>query len=120
MRPAYSFTVAPGSYAVRQVVPAGWVGTAPAGGVHSIVAADGQTYAGRDFGSGLADAPPVATLLSAPNVTQFGGSAYYYTVHYGYAVFVDYQTIVNGHDTTVTGPNGFSAPSTLANLSLSG
>jgi subtilisin-like proprotein convertase family protein len=117
---AYSFTVAPGSYSVRQVLPAGWVGTTPAGGAHAVTAVDGQTYSGRDFGSGLADAPPVATLVSAPNVTAFGGSAYYYSVRYGDAVYVDYQSIVAGRDTQVTGPGGFSAQGTLANLSLSG
>jgi len=102
------------------VLPPGWVGTAPAGGAHAITAVDGQTYSGRDFGSGLADAPPVATLVSAPNVTTYGGASYYYSVRYGDAVSVDYTSIANGHDTEVTGPGGFVAQSTLANLGLYG
>ena len=116
---AYSFTVAPGSYSVRQVLPGGWVGTTPAGGNYAVSAVDGQTYSGRDFGSGLASAPPVATLVSAPDVTAFGGAYYYYSVRYGDAVYVDYQSIVNGHDTQVSGPNGYVQQGNLANLTES-
>jgi subtilisin family serine protease len=41
----------PGTYTVRQVVPSGWVGTAPGAGSYTVTLADGQDLAGNDFGS---------------------------------------------------------------------
>jgi hypothetical protein len=67
-----------------------------------------------------ADPPPVATLVSAPDVKAFGGVYYYYQVRYADNVGVDYQTIVAGNDTAVTGPDGYSQLGTLANLAESG
>ena len=52
---AYRFGgLAPRTYAVRQVLPAGWTGSAPAAGHHAVTLVDGQNYAGRDFGSRIA------------------------------------------------------------------
>ena len=49
---AYSFDqVASGTYTVREVMPAGWVSTAPAAGYHTVQVLDADSYAGRDFGS---------------------------------------------------------------------
>ena len=46
----YSFSVAGGSYTVRQVAQAGYQ-TAPASGAYAVTVADGDTAAGRDFGN---------------------------------------------------------------------
>jgi hypothetical protein len=47
----YSFSVAGGSYTVRQVAQAGYHQTAPASGAYAVTVADGDTAAGRDFGN---------------------------------------------------------------------
>ena len=48
----YTFSpVAAGSYAIREVVPAGWSQTSPASGVHVVDLAAGQAVTGRDFGN---------------------------------------------------------------------
>lgn len=115
---AYSFTVpAPATYNVRQVIPTGWVGTAPAGGVHSVSAVDAQAYAARDFGSRIIDTtPPTATLTEALNVTTSGGTNYFFKVTYADNIGVDFNSIVAGNDVEVTGPGAYSRLSTLASL----
>jgi subtilisin-like proprotein convertase family protein len=51
---SYAFPrLSPGQYVVRQVVPPGWAGTAPAAGYHVVDFVDGQAFGGRDFGSRL-------------------------------------------------------------------
>jgi subtilisin family serine protease len=105
-----------GTYAVRQVVPSGWVGTAPA--AYTVQIADGQEVADRDFGSRPVPVnPPTATLTEAPTVTSAyaGGTYYYFKVTYADDVAVDYRTI-DGGDVLVTGPGGYSQPGTLVNL----
>jgi len=57
----YAFAgLAPGNYAVRQVLPAGWVQTSPAAGSHAVQFAEGQGLAGNDFGSRVAQTVVVA------------------------------------------------------------
>jgi subtilisin family serine protease len=47
----YSFTsIVTGTHAVREVVPAGWLQTAPPGGVYVVTLAPGDVASGRDFG----------------------------------------------------------------------
>ena len=73
------------------------------------------------FTVSLADTtPPTATLVDAPNVTVPGGTHYFFKVSYADNTSVDYTSIISGGDATVTGPGGFSALTTLANLSVSG
>jgi subtilisin family serine protease len=113
---AYRFGgLQPGTYTVRQVVPSGWTGTAPAGGAHTVQVVDGQELAGRDFGSRLVPANPPPTAAATPGDVQTGGNYYWVTVTYADDVAVDYRTIGNG-DVQVTGPNGYSEPGILSNL----
>jgi subtilisin family serine protease len=63
---AYRFDpVAAGTYAVRQVVLSGWVGTAPATGYHTVHVLGGSSYAGRDFGSRMQAADPNDQIAEA-------------------------------------------------------
>src|SRR5438094_597516 len=49
---AYAFlNVAPGTHAVREVVQAGWIQTAPLGGAYAVTVGEGQVVSGRDFGN---------------------------------------------------------------------
>lgn len=50
----YSFTVAPGSYQIREIVMTNWQQTAPVGGVHDVTVAADQTISDLDFGNKLA------------------------------------------------------------------
>ena len=116
---AYRFGgLAPGSYTVRQVLPSGWTGTAPAGGAYAVQVVDGREVGGFDFGSRLvpANQPPSATASLGP--VPAGGAVYYFTVSYTDDVSVDYGTIGSG-DVVITGPNAYSQPGTLSNLSYS-
>ena len=65
----YSFSVAPGTYRVREVQQAFWEHTAPAGNVHVQSVTSGQVVNGLDFGNyrqiDFGDAPaPYPTLLA--------------------------------------------------------
>jgi len=69
--------------------------------------------------AGAVDPPPTAVLVSAPAVSAYGGVYYYYQLSYADNVDVDYQSIVAGNDTQVSGPGGYSQLGTLANLAES-
>ena len=47
----YSMNLPPGSYVIREVVPAGFVQSYPALGAHSVTVAPGQSIAGLDYGN---------------------------------------------------------------------
>ena len=86
----YSFAkVAPGQYVVRQSVPAGWAGTAPAAGYHRVDAAGGEAVAGRDFGSHLLPAADANDQISEATGHAVG---YYVT-----------SSVENGTDVDVYG-----------------
>jgi subtilisin-like proprotein convertase family protein len=61
---AYSFeSMAPGSYVIRQVVPAGRTQTTPAGGAHRVVMEPGKVLGGRDFGDYTGTPPARASVV---------------------------------------------------------
>jgi hypothetical protein len=100
-----------GAYAVSLVAGqvAGVNGTfVPAGIIGGFTAAVPDTTA------------PTATLTEALDVTVPGALIYYFKVTYADNVAVAYQSIAAGNDVVVTGPGGYSALGTLANLVTSG
>jgi protocatechuate 3,4-dioxygenase beta subunit len=68
----YSFTRTPGTYVVRQEVPAGWTRSYPAGTSYSVTVTSGSAAAGRDFGSHTTGS--IAGQLYED--TDFDGSAF--------------------------------------------
>ncbi len=75
----FSFTgLAPGTYVVREVVPPGFVQTAPAGPgfAHTVVLAADQAVTGRDFGNMVAPPPApmadVSVVVTGPATSTVG------------------------------------------------
>jgi hypothetical protein len=113
---AYRFgALLPGTYTVRQVVPAGWAATAPAAGAYTVTVADGQNFTGRNFGSRLVPVNPAPTAAATLSDPTAGGTHHWFKVTYADDTAVAYGTIGSG-DVLVTGPGGYSQPGTLSNL----
>jgi hypothetical protein len=67
---AYTFAVLrPGSYTVREVVPAGWTETAPAAGAQTVSLSSGGTVASVDFGVSPANTATLANSADSQAVT---------------------------------------------------
>ena len=71
----YAFTgLTPGAYTVRQLVPLGYVATAPAAGSYAFTVTAGGTDADNDFGADpLPTSPLTVALLSRPAATAIAG-----------------------------------------------
>jgi subtilisin family serine protease len=65
----------PGSYTIRQVLPSGWVATAPAAELYRVTLADGQNLAGNDFGSRVAPVDDPNDQLSEALALTVGSGA---------------------------------------------
>jgi hypothetical protein len=107
----------PGDYAARELTPPGYYEppTGTENGNRLFKVTPGQRVWNQDFGN-VRNPPPVATPILT-DVTA-PGTHHWFKVAYADDSAVQYQTIGSG-DVLVTGPNGYSQPGVLSNLTYS-